>query len=64
MTSENGDPQPPEGRGPEAGDPGAEGVAARLEPAVPAAARRQVALLVAQAAEQTPQEVSLSLSVQ
>ena len=63
----DGDPEPAQVCGAEAGDPRAEGVSAGLEPAVPAAARLALAVRgrdVAQAAEQIAQEVSLSLSHQ
>ena len=62
----NGDPEPAQVRGTEAGDPRAEGVPAGLEPAVPEAARLQVEVRggVAQAAEQIAQEIRLSLSDQ
>ena len=67
-TVNDGDPEPAQVCGAEAGDPRAEGVAAGLEPAVPAAARLALAVRgrrdVAQAAEQIAQEVRLSLSHQ
>ena len=66
-TVNDGDPEPPQVCGAEAGDPRAEGVSAGLEPAVPAAARLALAVRgrdVAQAAEQIAQEVRLSLSHQ
>ena len=66
-TVNDGDPEPAQVCGAEAGDPRAEGVSAGLEPAVPAAARLALAVRgrdVAQAAEQIAQEVRLSLSHQ
>ena len=63
---QNGDSEPAQVGGIEAGDPRAESVAAGLEPAVPEAARLEVEVrgCVAQAAEQIAQEIRLSLSDQ
>ena len=65
-TVNDGDPEPAQVCGAEAGDPRAEGVSAGPEPAVPAAARLALAVrgCVAQDAEQIAQEVRLSLSHQ